>query len=126
MASIFINKEELAKKADIPNLFDWSKAKQVDKNYDLDVGNDAQVYFWGSAPKGLSEEFVPYGIVLTIHLISAGKVQFALDTSSNISFRVFGGNPIKWSAWKQIGGVTRHLYTALRKALATSTEMEVA
>lgn len=116
MASLFINKEELAKKTDIPNLFDWSKTKQVDGNYNLDVGNDAQVCFWGSAPNGLPEEFVPYGIVLTIKLIGAGKVQFALDTNSNISFRVFGGNPAKWNTWKQIGGVLSRLLSHLFNA----------
>lgn len=122
MSKLFINKEEIATKKDIPNLFDWSKAKQVDSTYDLDTRYDPQVLFWGTQPKGLPDNFVPYGIVLSIRLLGAGKIQFALDTNSHLVFRIFGGTPTKWSSWRQIGGVARYLYTYLSNALVISNK----
>lgn len=120
MAKLFVGKT-----------FSISQFIKFEVNSDLNAGFTGIRTFNGVLPKNAPEGLQQWGMVLSVPLVQSGydgnSIQIICDVTGKFFVRSKDGSSGKtaWNAWKQIGGVTSRLYAHI-KALATSTEMEVA
>lgn len=121
MAKLFVDKA-----------FSISQFIKFEVYFDLNAGFTGIRTFNGTLPQNAPEGLQQWGMALSVPLSEGGydgnTIQIVCDVSGKIFIRSKDGSSgkITWNAWKQIGGVTRHLYARIIEILATSTEMEVA
>lgn len=126
MSKFFANGEELTKMSDVvKTLLTSTNDRVLSQKDDLDNLTGSAKIITDVPMNGPSNISQTYSRVFTVDIDGYNKAQFFINCFGDMAFRAFN-NRDNWQAWKQIGGVTSHLYAALRKALATSTVMEVA
>ena len=63
----------------------------------------------GKNLKNYPDNFLPWGICISIETVVSARVQIAIDTINHIAIRNYAGQSgsLSWSNWKVLGGVNR-------------------
>ncbi|RVU71772.1 hypothetical protein EJK17_00400 [Lactobacillus xujianguonis] len=131
MARFFAKGEELLNAHSLLSaLVNSNQIVKIDSHVDLNSLEPGIYASWGEKPINSPNATAPWAKYITAKFIPSAPAMFQLviDTNSKLFVRTKGGDPIQWNTWHalEIGGVTHSLHSYWRKALATSTRLEVA
>lgn len=93
----------------ISNDFRINSQNEVGSEFDLNTPFYGIKHINGEKPKNYPDNFLPWGICISIETVASARVQIAIDTLNHIAIRNYAGQlgSLSWSNWKVLGGVNR-------------------